>query len=349
MRISLAMFAAVIGLSVAASSTDAVEPREPISESLTSLHGVYPVFASLRIGPHWDGPEAATLKQVATAHALFLTSAVEPTAKLYDVKVGQVEELSVAYLPQVGLLTIATLIDEKAADAFDAAMPCDGMGTIAGRTFATSSKVDYAKQRIHPRVIQFGPSPGIRQLYGSKLPLVEKPIVAAFLAAAEKANVLTVEISPEMIKGSVPIEGTKFAPLIEAKRLRITAHADKTLRVTLQGEFADEAAAKASVDALKACLEELDKVFNLAEKAIPEAMTRDAEQFPQGPAVVHVTERAFQDARKALKESKPTASGNVAEAVVEVKTDRPVTTATILFSMIPRPQKEPAEKVENNK
>lgn len=347
MRFSIAVCAAVLVLLENLSVGVAAEPKEVVAASVAAMRGENLILGSLRLGQHWDGPEGATIKLVSEAHPLVVGSMLEAAAQAHDLKVAQVEEIVVGFSPPTTGVIIVVLDNEKAADALDGKLtPTDGEESIGGRKFATYSKTGSAKSRIDPRVLQVGKLDAVKELFGTDRPRVAKEIAAAFLATAEKSNILTIDASPSVFEGQLggDVSKTPFAKLFAAKRWRVTFHAEKGLRIVLRAECADEAAAQAAVEPLQMCVGGLDTFLKMDEEQMPEAFRRKPVEYPRGPDVIPVMQRAFQETRKALGVSKAAAAGNVAEVTIAIETDRPVTTAVMLLSMLPRAEEKPAVK-----
>jgi len=344
---NLIRFVVLVALSAlvakpAIAQSDAPENSAAVRSILFGLPEKDVSFAIVRFAENWDGPEAATLKLVSEVHPIVLSYHFEKLAETHGVKFKEVESIVWAGTRDTGMIGITTLSDQAAAERFAAAyVPEPTSKKVGAYELVTSAKSGNGASRFDGRRVVFGKSSELEKLLGNPRPKIHAT-AEPFLAAAAKASLLIVDVSPAAIGlGEDPrIAASPFAPLLKATHWRVSADIAEGLKITLRAEFADTDAAKAGSEVMPKVVQGLDFYFTACEQMMPEVFERDPKAYPRGREVLPYLNQAITEARKAIAKSTTKTTGNDVETKIEIVTARPMTTAVMLLTLGPRPAKE---------
>ncbi len=210
------------------------------------------------------------------------------------------------------------------------------------KTYYVSDKNALAVHVVNERVLLLGSAKTVKAFLG-KPASTGKGSSEEVVAAATGAHLLVARVNPSSFLAAVKQSGDRgkaFAPLFEAKSWRITADADKELRINLRLDFANEMAAKEGQTALQGIAQPLSDYFTFAEKQMDAFFKREADQYKGIAELSSRLPKTLQSARAGLKDFKSEQNGSTVQGTLRIKTEEPATSFVLLLSMMPRAAKK---------
>jgi hypothetical protein len=300
---------------------------------------------ALETGKYWNGPEAENLKKLSKSHPIVLTWWWAELEDKLGVAADKVERLAIVAMAESGtpcIIRTKEPIDRKAVLAKMA--PGAEPTTIGDQPYWAAEKAEYAVAFADPRTLLLVPAVSAKRFltrHAATVWCAER--LAAPGDAATGKTLLALEVNPRML-GDLLKPGDEraepFRPLEKARSLQMKMEVDKELRAILAAEFADEAAAERGLPAVQKVLEGLAFYFDMVQENMPKFAKVQETKYPGAPEMVESLLAAVRAAQAGVKDAKAVRNGNRVEAAVTIKTDRPVSAAVLLLSLMPRAGKK---------
>lgn len=337
---SLAVF---LGMLAAVNATVA-RSQEATSDraDLAALSADAAVLISTEFGKHWRGSELETLQQVSKSHPSVITSELAILEPAFGITPEQIERVTVSFAPAQGPLVFVTFTKPELARPFLQKLTKEvAEKRVGDKAILVSEDASLAGGLIDERTVVAGPPTLVEKQFGAAPAAMPGPQDQSFRTVAKSAPLLIAQVRPaDFQAGLKPVAAnTPFAPLVDAVCWRVTFDARKDLVVTLRAEFPDAASAKNATEALKQLLTVLESYFKMAEEKMLPMLDAQIQQYPKSSIAKPHLADALAAARKALQISVVEVRDNATEAVVNIRTERPVTTAIMLLTLLPRAKK----------
>lgn len=336
-----------MGIYPAAAADDSKGSKIALPDDLALIPNDAAAFLCLQVGKHWNGPEAESLKKIAQAHPLVLTSWSEDIEKEIGLSISEIERF-VLVIPDFkakGNIAAWILTTSKPFNrdkVLSMVVPEPKQTMIGSKKYFVSDKSPNGVQIVNGRTLIEGSAVGLRAFLSRPHGAKGGPLQQAVASAAENhfliAGFVPAVFLP-VIKNSGD-QGKAFAPLFEAKSWRITADVAKELRINLRFDYADEAAAKEGQKALQELTKPLIDFTFVAEKGMDDFFKREAEKYKGIKELSSRYPTLFENTRAALKDLQVDQKGANVQGTLRIKTNEPATSFVLLLSLVPRPAKK---------
>jgi len=293
---------------------------------------------------HWNGPEAANLKRLAKGHPFVVISEVPNLEGVIGVSPDQIERAAVVAVPDGLIMVLRTDKPFDQRKVVGKVIPNPTATRMEQGNRWTLDKNQQVVCLADQRTLLIIPTTAVGRI--KQMPLVpwSNEKLSAAGDSATGTTLLCLEVSPVVVRGLLKADDSRsepFRPLAEARSLKMKMDVEQGLKVTFSAGFSDQLAAERGVSALRMVMQGLNAYFDMAKAKMPEFLKTQRAEYPKAGEVADDLIQAIQAAQAGLHEVKLSRSGNEVEATIVVKADRPVSTAMLLLSLMPRAPKKP--------
>jgi len=304
-------------------------------------------LVAINLTRYWNGPETESLKKLADSHPVVPSWSLRDLPTYTGLQPENVVRMMQFTAATEAITTISTSQPYDREKVLRALAPEAVEKSAAGKTYFYSSKSTNAVYFLDDQTLVIGMGHDIagflsRPASTGRDPALDRVLLAShegapFVLHAGAAVVRSIATEKNMQQGP-------YAPFAQARDWQIIATIAKQLTVDLRADFNTKEEALNSAPAFKLVTQKLADLVPFYRAHMSPFLKEQEAQYPGARELAAELSATFDATDAALKAVQITSTEKSAVARIEIKSDKPATTAVLLLTLTPRAEKQASER-----
>jgi hypothetical protein len=349
-RFHFLQFCVAITIAIAFVASLAAQTKPDDATKLSPDLAVVPpdtgFLVALNLTKYWDGSEAESLKRLANSHPVVPSWSLRDLPTYTGLQPENVVRMMNFTVAKDAVTTIATKQPYDREKVLNALAPEAVQKSAAGKSYYYSNKSKNAVQLLDDHTLVIGMGHDLAGFLARPALTERDASLDRVLLASQQGAPFVLHAGPNFIRafaGEKDIPHSPLSAMATARAWQIIATIGQQLTIDLRADFATKEEAEKSTAALALIGEKLTGMIPFYRSHMDPFLKEQEAQYPNARDLASDLSTAFDATAAALKAIQITSAENSGNARIEIKTDKPATTAVLLLTLTPRAAKEKSE------
>jgi hypothetical protein len=298
---------------------------------------------SINFGAYWTGPEAESLKRLASTHPVVMTWSLKEMTAQIGVDAENLERVLMIRTRSDVVVAATTRQPYDSMKVLATLVPNAEEKSAAGKKYVYSPTTKNSVYLLNERTFVASFGSDLQSFLNMPAPSKRDAAFSRIAAAIAGGAPFALQVGPAFVRSFAAdqkMQGGPYDALAKAQDWEIIAAIDKGLTIKLAADFATKEEADAANAPFKLIGDKLSWYLGMSKTQMAPFLQQQAQEYPNAKNLAPQFDKVIDAATDGLKTIQVTSDKNRAEATVVIKTDQPIATTVLLLTLSPRGAKQ---------